>query len=155
MKRSGFPRQQYERPAVHVAPIPSDMAERIKYGASSLAVPCTKESPLQHQGYMAAVRTLACAGCGRVGGTVFCHADEGKGMGIKSDCRLGWPGCGPHYVGAALVPGCHYDVGTTGNLGKLGRREFEAKAGARTRAAVRSAGLWPASLPPWPDDSKT
>ena len=152
MKRSGFKRQQIERKPSLVVPIPRDVAERISYATARLSVPCTKENPIQHQGYMAAVRTLPCAGCGLEGRSVFCHADEGKGMGIKSDCRLGWPGCGPHYEGAALVPGCHYEVGTTGKLGKQGRREFEANAGKNTRAEVKRRMLWPDTLPPWPGD---
>ena len=53
-----------------------------------------KDGPLQHEGYIAQVRRLPCIRCGVVGFSQFCHADEGKGMALKTDCRLGWPGCG-------------------------------------------------------------
>lgn len=99
-----------------------------------------KEKPLQHLGYMAIVRMFPCARCGTNSlPRDFCHADEGKGTGIKTDCRRGWPGCRV----------CHEFVGSSGKLGKEGRRAFEDKAGAETRADVLAAGLWPARLPRW------
>ncbi len=116
----------------------------------SVPVPMPKEAPIQHEGYMAAVRTLACARCGIVGFTQFCHADEGKGMGLKTDCRYGWPGCGPH----GADPGCHWYVGTSGRMGKEARRAFEASAAAHTRADIRRRGLWPRSLPQLPEDAQ-
>jgi hypothetical protein len=50
------------------------------------------------------------------------HADEGKGQGIKTDCRRAWPGCGPH----GDTMGCHYLLGSTGKLGREERRRLEA-----------------------------
>jgi len=54
-----------------------------------------KINAIQHARYMK-VRQLACACCGIARGIQFSHADEGKGTGIKTHCRRGWPGCGPH-----------------------------------------------------------
>lgn len=112
-----------------------------------------KDEPIQHLAYMAAVRKLACIRCGIQGFTQFCHSDApggkgGKAKGLKSDCRLGWPGCGPH----GDTMGCHYLVGSTGQLGKAQRRITEAEYGRQTRALIRSMGLWPKTLPPWPGD---
>jgi hypothetical protein len=76
----------------------------------------------------------------------FCHADEGKGTGIKTDCRRGWPGCGPHHD----TMGCHYMIGSTGMLGQAERRRLEETYGIRTRDAINAAGLWPKRLPQWP-----
>lgn len=109
-----------------------------------------KAPPVQNEAYMAAVRKLPCYRCGAIGRTQFCHADEGKGAMLKTDCRLGWPGCGPDL--AAGDPGCHYLVGSTGKLGREGRRTFEAEAGAATRAEIRRLGQWPDTLPAWPKD---
>jgi hypothetical protein len=117
----------------------------------TLSLPRPKEGALQHLGYMALVRGLPCARCGfdRRGYVQFCHADilgvGGKGLAMKSDCRLGWPGCGPH----GGVMGCHWTVGTSGALLKAERHAFELRAGAATRAAILKAGLWPARLPLW------
>ena len=107
-----------------------------------------KDNPMQSEAYMRLVRLLPCAMCGIEGYTQFCHADQGKGMGIKSDCRLGWPGCGPHHD----TQGCHYLVGTSGVLIRDERRELERRMGELTRAKILDLGLWPKGLPPWPDD---
>ena len=155
MKRSGFKTQR--RPGDRAAKIAKQISaaytlrpREVAVAAAPLAMaaPVPKEGALQHLAYMAIMRTLPCVRCGVVGLTQFCHADEGKGLAIKSDCRLGWPGCGPN----GNDPGCHWLVGTSGRLGKEGRRVFEAAAGRLTRDAVRAAGRWPASLPEWAPD---
>lgn len=107
--------------------------------------PVLKENAIQHEGYMALVRKLPCMRCGIVGFTQFCHADSGKGMAIKTDCRRGWPGCGPR----PLTPGCHWIVGMTATYTKEQATALENEYGARTRAAVLESGLWPKTLPLW------
>lgn len=112
----------------------------------SMVLSLAKDGALQHLGYQSIVRGLPCARCGySATRNQFCHADFSKGAGLKTDCRLGWPGCGPHDDG----PGCHWIVGTSGRLGKQGRRDFEERAGRETRELVLAAGLWPARLPRW------
>lgn len=115
-------------------------------GPARASVPVPKDYMIQHGEYMAAVRSLACDSCGALPRSVFCHADivgkGGKGMGIKSDCRLGWPGCRT----------CHYAIGTSGKMSKEHRHLYEFAAGRRTRAEVWLRGLWPADLPAWPGD---
>lgn len=157
MKRSGFkvqrpPGARLAKVAKQISadytlqPRPVVRAEP-NAGHRHRAVP--KDAPLQHEGYMALVRRLPCIRCGVVGFSQFCHADEGKGMGLKTDCRLGWPGCGPR---DSDTPGCHWYVGTSGRMGKEARRQFEAMAGRETREAIRSLGQWPATLPAWAED---
>lgn len=108
--------------------------------------------------YIAAVRKLGvCQRCGyQPPPTIkralqFAHADEGKGGAIKTDVRRGWLACGPHPdpVTGKVVPGCHHEIGTAGTLTKAQRRAEETRLGAKTRMAVRRAGLWPRSVPPW------
>lgn len=163
LKRTGFkPRAFTPRPvkSIDYTPRPRRPAAEFRVeGATAAArvpVPMPKDNPLQSEAYMAAVRQLPCDRCGRYwkGLIQFCHADNnggkgGKGLGLKSDCRRGWPGCGPN----GDDPGCHWLVGTSGLMSKQERHEFETGAGARTREKVRSAGKWPASLPPWPGDA--
>jgi hypothetical protein len=99
-----------------------------------------KTNPLQHVGYMKAVRDLGyCQLCGRWCRPQFCHRDEGKGTGIKTDCREGWNGCAD----------CHHKVGTERIYEKERRRLLELNLGALTRAAVLDAGTWPKRLPMW------
>jgi hypothetical protein len=106
------------------------------------AAPVPKEDASQSGSYMAAAKALGhCMRCGKPstgpGSLQFCHADEGKGQGIKTDVRRGWPGC----------PECHEAVGR--RMLKAVRRAVEYLLGVMTRAAVREAGTWPKTLPQW------
>jgi hypothetical protein len=122
------------------------LARRGVYTGGTSGEPVKKENALQHTGYMAAVRALGyCMLCRRSCNPQFCHADQGKGERIKTDCRRGWPGCGPGEWG----PGCHWIVGTSGQYEKAERRVIEERLGRKTRAAVQAAGTWPARLPQW------
>lgn len=147
MRRSPFKRQAPERkPAKQIGPgytLRSRAVAVAVAGPACLVVPIPKEAPIQHAAYMDAVRSLPCDRCQAPPRSQFCHADEGKGAAIKTDCRRGWPGCAA----------CHAFVGSTGKLGKAGRREFEKSAGDRTRAEVKRRGMWPATLPAWPGDN--
>jgi hypothetical protein len=140
MKRSSFRRPAYEpAPAAPLQPL----RRAPNYARTTVSLPVPKSQPLQHQGYINLVRDLPCAHCARPSikpyRSQFCHSDEGKGTGIKSDCRLGWPGCPP----------CHFAIGTERIYGKQLRRLMEAEYAKRTRAAILGAGLWPKRLPLW------
>lgn len=112
------------------------------YAGTSSGEPVKKECASQHAGYQAAVRDLGyCMRCRCSCRPQFCHRDEGKGMGIKTDVREGWPGCA----------GCHWIVGTSGHYQRDEKRALELELGRRTRNAVRAAGTWPARLAPWED----
>lgn len=141
MKRGGFKRPVYSPPRQPLVPIPAEVIQRVSFGPAKL-IELPKGETLQHAGYMDLVRDLRCYRCGAAPRSQFCHADEGKGEGIKSDCRLGWPGCWR----------CHYDIGTARVLPKFERRAWEAEAGRATRAEINRMGRWPASLPQWPGD---
>ena len=150
MKRSQFPTQRAtRREPKQIGPEytlrPRAVAVAVA-GPARASVPAPKDGMLQDGAYMAFVRTLACDMCGKFAPSQFCHADVlgkgGKGTGIKSDCRLGWPGC----------PACHHYVGTSGSMPKETRHRYEAAAGRRTRAEIRRRGLWPATLPAWADE---
>lgn len=102
-----------------------------------------KEAASQHGTYMAIVRRLNCRRChapppGPKKGNEFCHRDEGKGLGIKTDVREGWAGC----------PRCHKEVGE-GKMLRAEKRRLNDEYAASTRAEVEAKGLWPRSLPKW------
>ena len=103
------------------------------------APPIEKENAPQHAGYMDLVRALPCAHCGAPPRSQFCHSDEGKGIGIKSDCRLGWPGCDR----------CHKAIGTQRIYPRHQRRALEAEMARQTRAQIETSGQWPKNLPRW------
>lgn len=77
----------------------------------------------------------------------FCHRDQGKGLAIKTDVRLGWVGCGPDPK--TSEPGCHWLIGTSGTYSKAERRLMEDEYAASTRAEMEALGLWPKNLPKW------
>ena len=152
MRRTAFKSKALvQRPVktIDYTPRPRDVAVAVHAVARAM-VAAPKENILQHRGYMALVRLLPCARCRCYypGLMQFAHADilgfGGKGRGIKSDCRLGWPGCAE----------CHRIVGSTGRMPKAQRHDFEARAGFETRSTIYSRGLWPASLPLWHDLEK-
>lgn len=150
MKRTGFARKLPPRPAREDRPRPpmARLERMPNYAPANdrvFAIP--KEDAIQQEGYMRLVRQLPCAMCGVIGFSQFCHSDEGKGLGIKSDCRTGWPGCGPR----PGIPGCHYLVGTAGTYTRDERRALEARMAAETRAKILALGQWPKTLPPWDD----
>lgn len=133
-----FKRKPYERARTVHKPIPEHLRRSASFAkADTMAEAVEKDNPIQHAGYMDAVRSLPCARCGAAPRSQFCHSDEGKGAGIKSDCRLGWPGCAQ----------CHHDIGTARIYPKEQRRELEDEMARQTRAQIESMGLWPRNLP--------
>jgi hypothetical protein len=148
MKRSAWPRRAQPEPgtaAARVKPVAKPLERPVRYAspANEPLFSAPKEGVIEHEGYKRLVRQLPCAHCGIEGYTQFCHSDEGKGMGIKTDCRRGWPGCGPHGDSA----GCHHLVGSTGTFTREERRELEDRYAAQTRAAITFTGDWPNDLP--------
>jgi len=136
-----FARKTYERKRTVHVPIPEHLRRNASMVSLSgqFSAPIEKERPVQHAGYMDAVRSLPCAHCGKGPRSEFCHSDEGKGMGIKSDCREGWPGCHD----------CHDAIGTKRIYPKEQRRAIEAAMAKATRAQIENLGQWPANLPRW------
>lgn len=129
-----------EEKSRNIAGLASSLPRRAGTYAGSTAGPVPKTEPIQHAGYMAAVRDLGyCMRCRCACRPQFCHRDEGKGMGLKTDCREGWAGCAE----------CHWLVGTARVYDKEERRALELDLGRRTREAVKAAGTWPARLPHW------
>ena len=152
MKRgAGFKRPVYER-----AKQPLYRVERhAPSGSMDMRTgPIEKENAIQHEGYMRLVRQLPCAHCGRPGSihnpTQFCHADEGKGKSIKTDCRRGYPGCGDDLASNRI--GCHTLLGSTGKMPRTIVRILAAQYAAQTRKTIIERGQWPADLPLWQED---
>lgn len=102
-----------------------------------------KENVSQNGTYMAIVRRLACRRCtapppSPKKGNEFCHRDEGKGMGLKTDVREGWAGC----------PACHKEVGE-GKMPRAEKRRLNDEYAESTRDEVIALGLWPKTLAKW------
>lgn len=135
----------FKRPALVRTPPsrPMPIARGVVVPCSEMGRASPKENVLVSQAYQNAVRSLPCMRCGRPPRSQFCHTDEGKGAGIKTDDRRGWAGCAA----------CHYLVGTSGTFTKLVRRAEDDRLAAKTRAEVLRRGIWPRSVPKWEDDA--
>ena len=140
MIRSSFKRPTLERTRTVHTPVPEHLRRGSMAPVTGNPVSAIeKENPLQHRGYMNLVRAMPCAHCLKPPRSQFCHTDETKGMGIKTDCRKGWPGCDD----------CHYLIGTQRIYQRDERRALEARYAAQTRDEIVAAGLWPKTLPLW------
>lgn len=111
--------------------------------AGILGAAVAKDAPLRSEAYRRLVAAMPCWYCGIEGHSQAAHADQGKGLGIKSDDRTCYPACGPHDG----VEGCHHLIGTSGTYSREERRALEERAGIETRAAIKAAGVWPKNLP--------
>jgi len=101
--------------------------------SSDEVVSVPKERPVRSADYRRWVATLPCYRCGMHGHSQAAHADQGKGMAIKSSDLTCYPLCGPHLDQRTtppyqMVPGCHADVGTLGKMTQAERRDFESRA---------------------------
>jgi hypothetical protein len=124
------------------------LARRPNYAASVPLHAQPKEAPAVHEGYRRLVAARPCFHCGKVGHSQAAHADQGKGLQIKSDDRTCFPLCAT----TPTLPGCHDLIGAGALMAKMDRREYEIRAGAATRSAIVAEGLWPADLPLWEDE---
>ena len=112
--------------------------------AARLVVPLPKPVFLRSPKYRKWVASLDCAHCGIAGLSNACHADEGKGMSLKSCDSTCWPGCVSRPGGRV---GCHEAIGGTGLFTRIERRKLERDYGKETRAAAKAAGMWPKGWP--------
>ena len=151
MKRSAWPRRRAGvSPETPVAPAPpvTRLSRPANYApATGHATALKKDAPARSEAYRRIVAAMPCAACGIAGYSQHAHANEGKGMGIKTDDRAGFPLCAPR----PGIEGCHARFDQYRLL--PGGRDAHAAAGeewaARTRAAILKAGQWPKNLQKW------
>jgi hypothetical protein len=149
MRRTPMARGSGFKRAVYVPPPPAPLTRAIRAAtyAGSTTDAVEKECASQSAAYQKAAKALGyCMNCGTRptpwAPLEFCHADEGKGAGIKTDVRRGWPGC----------RACHSLLGGHNGgsrMPKAERRALEKGLAARTRAAILAAGTWPKNIDRW------
>ena len=111
-------------------------------------VPCPKPPViLESEAYRRAVASLPCICCGIVGYSQHAHANQGKGLGLKTDDRTGFPLC----CTRPGVLGCHAKFDQYIMFPREQAREAALEWGFKTRALVLALGLWPRRLPLWPE----
>ena len=117
-------------------------------GAGTTGIPILKVKAVESEPYRRLVAQLPCLWCGISGYSQHAHLNLGKGLGLKTDDRTGFPLC----CSRPGVEGCHaaydqYRLLESG--GREAHREYGLEAGRFTREQVLKAGLWPASVPQW------
>jgi hypothetical protein len=145
MRRTGFrwpfmpPPAERPPPVLHKPKAPA-LAVMAKDLAARAPMVCDKANPIESEPYRRYVARLPCWMCHVDGYSQAAHADEGKGMGMKSDDRMCYPACGPHPAAGRpgyVDPGCHWLIGTSGRYTREERRALEARAGAETQQRLR------------------
>jgi len=130
MKRTGFTPKVPRRPQkviVGYTPRPREVA--VASGEARMSVPAPKENPVRDEGYRRLVAALPCAHCGRAGPSQAAHADQGKGMAIKSSDLTCYPAC----ADAPGRRGCHSLIGSDGAFTRDQRRHLEECYAEQTR----------------------
>ncbi|MDR0215565.1 MAG: hypothetical protein LBJ15_16405 [Comamonas sp.] len=113
----------------------------------ALGMPVHKEDVQTSEAYRRAVAGLRCIWCGIQGYSQHAHLNQGKGMGLKTDDRTGFPLC----CARPGIEGCHvaYDQYRLVEGGRDGHRAYGKEWGRITRAEIQNLGLWPTKLPLW------
>lgn len=117
-------------------------------GAGTTGIAVRKEKAIESEPYRRLVALLPCMWCGIEGYSQHAHLNYGKGLGMKTDDRTGFPLC----CSRLGVERCHVAYDNYRLLESGGReahREYGLEAGCFTREQVQKAGLWPTSLPRW------
>lgn len=111
-------------------------------------VTVAKEDIQTSEAYRRAVAGLRCIWCGIEGYSQHAHLNLGKGFGLKTDDRTGFPLC----CTRPGVEGCHvaYDQYRLVSGGRDAHRAYGLEWGRITRDEILSLGLWPSNLPRWP-----
>lgn len=138
MRRSGFKRPDLPPRTKSVPQRGTGRGAITAVDAEVRAAP--KDAPVRSEPYRRLVASLPCDNCGTIGHSQAAHADQGKGMGVKTCDLTCYPACGPHTVfmhySERQEQGCHSRIGSSGYLTREDRREYEAEAAARTRLAL-------------------
>ncbi|WP_149357197.1 hypothetical protein [Comamonas testosteroni] len=117
-------------------------------GAGTTGIVVLKEHAIESEPYRRLVAELPCFWCGISGYSQHAHLNYGKGLGMKTDDRTGFPLC----CSRPGVEGCHVAYDNYRLLESGGReahREYGIEAGRFTREQILKAGLWPKKLPLW------
>ena len=116
-------------------------------GAASSGLVVPKAEILECEAYRRAVAALPCIWCGICGFSQHAHLNLGKGMGLKTDDRTGFPLC----CARPGIEGCHipYDQYRLIEGGREQHRAYGLEWGRITRHTILESGQWPARLPLW------
>ena len=116
--------------------------------AGVMGIVIAKENAVESEPYRRLVAQLPCLWCGISGYSQHAHLNMGKGLGMKTDDRTGFPLC----CSRPGIEGCHVAYDNYRLLESGGReahREYGLEGGRFTRDQILKAGLWPKKVPLW------
>ncbi|WP_159917909.1 hypothetical protein [Pantoea sp. 18069] len=136
------------RAMAEVVPTASSIAP-----VTAACVPVLKAMLVDSKPYRRVVAGLACMWCGLQGSSQHAHLNRGKGLGLKTDDRTGFPLC----ASRPGVEGCHvaYDQYRLVEGGNEAHHAYGLEWGRITRAEILSLGLWPINLPLWQETTSS
>lgn len=116
-------------------------------GGASTGLVVPKAEILECKAYRRVVAALPCIWCGICGFSQHAHLNLGKGMGLKTDDRTGFPLC----CARPGIEGCHipYDQYRLMEGGRDQHRAYGLEWGRITRHTILESGQWPHRLPLW------
>ncbi|WP_218243234.1 hypothetical protein [Comamonas fluminis] len=125
---------------------------RVVMGPAATGIVIEKDNAVESEPYRRLVAQLPCLWCGVEGYSQHAHLNYGKGLGMKTDDRTGFPLC----CSRPGIEGCHvaydqYRLLESG--GREAHREYGLEAGRFTREQILNAGLWPRRLPLWAQEA--
>ena len=112
---------------------------RVYDGRARLCMPVPKEYVKRSREYLFWVASQPCAHCGLGAPSQAAHADEGKGMALKSGDDTAFPLCADR----PGTVGCHSLIGASGKWSRDERRALEIEYGSKTRAKAIADGAFP------------
>lgn len=125
------PQPKERQPMAWPSPVRGGVVVRV----TDMVVASPKDDILRSKRYLQRVAALPCFNCGIEGISQAAHADEGKGMSIKTSDDTCYPLCGT----TPGNPGCHHRIGTAGMFTKDERRRFEKLAAEDTKQKLATA----------------
>ena len=128
-----FKRREYHRASVPLTPATGRGVVRAVDGEVR-AVP--KEEPLRSESYRRYVALQECFACGVTGYSQAAHANNGKGLSIKSDDRTCFPLCSPR----PFSMGCHTMHDLSIEMTRDERRAIEVVYVERMQARAKRDG---------------
>lgn len=130
MRRSGFKHQTL--PRVRSVPTPGT-GRGVMAPSGDVVVSRPKDAPIRSEPYRRLVASLPCAECGIEGYSQAAHAEQGKGLAIKSCDLTCVPLCGPR----PGILGCHYAYGQGALYPRETRRILERMNAGETIYKLR------------------
>jgi hypothetical protein len=130
------PRPKRDRSAEFASFSLDSMHKGVVMGRTTEAItPVPKAQPVSDESYRRWVASLPCAHCGIEGYSQAAHADEGKGLAMKSSDETCFPLCADR----PGRRGCHSLIGASGMFTKWQRRELEQRYAEKTRQQLEPA----------------